>query len=327
MNIFSPHFYEAWRLSPRLKNFLTQLASPTAALLLAATVLALAGCGLSSPSGPRPPGPPPPAIFPAFGHVVIVVEENHSYSEVIGSSSMPYLNSLASQYGLATQYFANTHPSIGNYFMLTSGQIITNDDSFSGIVSDDNIVRELVAAGKSWKSYAESIPSIGYLGGDAYPYAKRHNILTYYADVANNTAQASNIVPFSQFSSDLTNNHLPDFSFVVPNLLDDAHDPPFAPALSVADKWLQDNMGPLISSPAFQKDGLLIIVFDEANTGDTSHGGGHVAAVIVSPFAKRSFNSTTLYQHQSTLRLMLRALGVPVYPGAAATAPDMDEFF
>ena len=124
------------------------------------------GCGgLSSASGPRP-GPPPPSSgsVPQFGHVVMVVEENHSYSEVIGNSAMPYLNSLASQYGLATQYFANTHPSIGNYFMLTTGQLVTNDDGFTGTVGVDNIVRDLIAAGKTWKSYAESIPSTGYIG-------------------------------------------------------------------------------------------------------------------------------------------------------------------
>ncbi len=183
-------------------------------ILLAFALVAAAGCGLSTSSGPRPPGspPPPPGAFPQFGHVVLVVEENHSYSEVIGSSSMPYLNSLASQYGLATQYFANTHPSIGNYFMLTTGQIVTNDDAFTGPVSVDNIVRDLLAAGKTWKSYAESIPSVGYTGGDSYPYAKRHNILSYFTDVTTSSTQVKNLVPFSQFSSDLANNQLPDFS-------------------------------------------------------------------------------------------------------------------
>jgi len=68
-----------------------------------------------------------------------VVEENHSYWQVIGNSAMPYLNSLASQYGLATRYYANVHPSIGNYFMLTDGQIETVNDAFSGTVSHDNI--------------------------------------------------------------------------------------------------------------------------------------------------------------------------------------------
>ena len=60
------------------------------------------------------------AQMPASHHVIVVVEENHDYSQVIGSSAMPYLNSLANQYGLATQYYANTHPSIGNYFMMTT---------------------------------------------------------------------------------------------------------------------------------------------------------------------------------------------------------------
>src|SRR5881227_1659189 len=77
---------------------------------------------------------------PASSHVFVVMEENHSYSSVIGNSSMPYLNSLASKYGLATQYYANTHPSIGNYFMLTAGQIITNNDSLCSTLTQDNIV-------------------------------------------------------------------------------------------------------------------------------------------------------------------------------------------
>src|SRR3954470_5048871 len=99
------------------------------------------------------------AQIPASQHIVVVVEENHSYSSVIGSSSMPYLNSLANTYALATNYYANTHPSIGNYFMLTTGQMITNNDGYTGTVSSDNIVRRIMTAGKTWKSYAENLPS------------------------------------------------------------------------------------------------------------------------------------------------------------------------
>src|SRR5881398_3298493 len=87
----------------------------------------------------------------SFNHIVMVVEENTDYTSAIGSSSMPYLNGLAQQYGLATHYYANTHPSIGNYFELATGQIITNNDSYSTIVTDDNVVRQLLAAGKTWK--------------------------------------------------------------------------------------------------------------------------------------------------------------------------------
>jgi len=96
--------------------------------------------------------------------------------------------------------------------------------------------------------------------------------------------------------------------------------------LAAADQWLSLNISPLLASPAF-KNSLLIVTFDEAEDSDTENGGGHVPTVIVSPSAKAGYQSTTLYQHQSTLRLMMEGLGVTDLPGAAATAPDMTEFF
>jgi acid phosphatase len=261
--------------------------------------------------------PPPSAT-----HVFLVVEENHSYSQVIGNSSMPYLNGLASKYGLATQYYADVHPSIGNYFMLTTGQIETIDDAFQGIVTDDNIARELVKANKTWRSYAESLPSPGYVGGDVYPYFKHHNPFAYFSDVVG-TSQANNIVPFSAFSSDLATANLPDFSFIVPNALNDAHDG----TLAAADQWLSANIDPLIKSSGFQNGGLLIIVFDESVLTDVSNVGGHVAWVVIGPQVKPGFQSSTLYQHQSTLRLILSTLGVNGFPGVSAIAPNMGEFF
>src|SRR2546427_694071 len=263
---------------------------------------------------------------PPFGHVFIVVEENTNYAQVIGSASMPYLNGLINQYGLATQYYANTHPSIGNYFMLTTGQILTNNDGEvpQGFpVSADNVVRELVAVGKTWKAYAEHLPSVGYTGGNSGNYAVRHNPLAYMTDVENNSVQKQNLVPFTEFPQDLASGNLPDYSFIVPNLCNDAHDC----GLNVADTWLQANIGPLIRSQQFQKDGLLIIVFDESDS-DNTHGGGRAVAVLISPPSSRTaYQSTTLYQHQSVLRLMLEGLGIKTLPGAAATAPKMWEFF
>jgi hypothetical protein len=260
---------------------------------------------------------------PTFAHVVLMVEENHSYSEVIGNSSMPYFNSLASQYGLATQYFANAHPSLPNYLMLTTGLTETFDDNFSGTIGDDNIVRELGKAGKTWKCYADSLPSTGYLGSDSGAYVRHHNPFTYLSDVQNNSSQAANVVPFSQFATDLANNALPQYSFIVPNLMDDAHDG----SLAQADAWLQANIAPLIANSAFQSAGLLIITFDEGAQADVVHGGGQVATLIISSAAKKGFQSKTLYQHQSTLRLILASSGVNTLPGQAAMAPDMTEFF
>ena len=255
--------------------------------------------------------------------MILVVEENHSYSEVIGSSAMPYLNSLASQYGLATQYFANGHPSMPDYLMFTTGQMETFDDNFSDTVSDDNVVRELVKAGKSWKAYEESLPSPGYLGTDVAPYVRRHNPFSYLSDVQSDSSQAANIVPFPQFASDLANNALPQFSFISPDVNNDAHNG----SLAAADSWLQSNIAPLLASSTFQSSGVLIITFDESEDTDRDHGGGHVATVIISSKSKMKYQSQTEYQHQSTLRLVLAASGVNQFPGLAGTAPDMTEFF
>jgi acid phosphatase len=235
---------------------------------------------------------------------------------------MPYLDSLTRAYGLATQYYANTHPSIGNYFMLATGQIITNNDSYSTVVTVDNVVRRVLAAGKTWKSYAEDLPSVGYIGPDVGNYARRHNVIALLSDVANDATQRTNLVPFTQFAPDLANGSLPDFSNIVPNLCNDAHDC----SLGTADTWLRNNIAPILASATFQWDGLLIIAFDESES-DNTNGGGRVAWVVVSHKAKRGYQSATLYQHPSTLRLILEALGVTQLPGAAATAPAMSEFF
>jgi acid phosphatase len=290
-------------------------------LALAICVLALTGC-----VGQVAMTPPPPASSARFGHVFVLVEENANYSDVVASPSMPYLNTLANKYGLATNYFANAHPSIPNYFELTTGQILTLIDASTPQlfpVSDDNVVRELLAAGKTWKSYAENLPSVGYTGGDTGLYAVRHNPLAYFTDVQNDAKQVQHLVPFTQLAADLNTAELPEYSFIVPNLCDNAHDCP----LSTADSWLKTNIDPLISSPQFQKDGLLIILFDEANTLDLTAGGGHVLAVVVSPLAKPGYKSIAFFQHQSVLRLTLEGLGVTKLPGDAATAPAMWEFF
>jgi len=259
--------------------------------------------------------------LPHFTHAVIVVEENHDYAQV-DSAAMPYLHTLMAQYGYATQYYANTHPSIGNYFVLTAGQIITNSDSYSATIADDNIVRHLLAAGKTWKSYAEDLPSVGYTGQKSGNYARKHNPLSFFSDVVNDSAQVKRLVPFTQFATDLAGDSLPNYSFVVPNLCNDAHDC----SLQTADTWLQTNVAPLLTSASFQADGLLVIVFDEADSDDT-HGGGRIVWTAISPKAKQSSSSSTLYQHESTLRLMAEGLGLTSFPGGAASASNMAEFF
>ena len=272
------------------------------------------------------------AISPGVqvNHVFIVMEENHRYSDVIGNPQMPYLNSLAKAYSVAQGYFANTHPSIGNYFMLTTGQILTNNDSYSGTVTADNVVRQLLAAGKTWKEYSEGLPYQGYDGKNTGEYVEHHNPLSYMSDVRNYASQQQNLVPFPQLAIDITNHALPNYGFIVPTLLNDGHDG----TLAQADAWLQANIAPLLASPDFNTPGggLLLIVFDEADGNDNQFGGGHVAWVAVGPNVNPGYPPAgslipvTLYQHQSTCRFMLKLVGVSVFPGAAATAPDMNEF-
>ncbi len=261
--------------------------------------------------------------LPTFNHVFIVLEENHNYSSVIGNKSMPYLNSLASKYGVATQYYADTHPSIGNYFMLTTGTVVTNNDGFSGTVTADNVVRHLLNAGKTWKAYEEDLPLVGYIKPDVANYARRHCPLSYLSDVVNSSSEKLNLVPFTQFATDLANDSFPDYSFITPNLCHDAHNC----LLGTADSWLKTHIEPLIQSSTFQKGGLLIIVFDES-ASDNTHGGGRVAWVAVSPmFSKTGYRSTSFYQHENTLRVMMQGLGLNTYPGKAKSASDMAEFF
>src|SRR6202051_2805301 len=209
--------------------------------------------------------------LPVFKHVFVVVEENNNYASVIGNSSMPYLNGLAKSYGLGTQYYANTHPSIGNYFMLTTGQIITNNDGYTGTVTADNVVRHLMTAGKTWKSYEESLPYAGYVKPDVGLYARRHCPLSYFSDVINSSSEKLNLVPFTQFASDLAAGRLPQYSFITPHLCNDAHNC----SLATADGWLKKNIAPLIASSTFKDGGLLIITFD-SSWQDYTHGGGDV---------------------------------------------------
>jgi phosphatidylinositol-3-phosphatase len=274
------------------------------------------------------------AQVPRSNHVVIVVEENHSLSQVIGNPAMPYFNFLARSYAQASQMYANTHPSIGNYFELTTGQIITNNDATNATVSADNIVRHLLTLGKTWKGYAENLPAVGYVGGDVFPYARHHFPVSYFSDVVNSRVQRLNLVPFSHFPSDLANNHLPDFSLVIPNIQDDAHNCPAglvtctdAQELAAADHWLKQHIAPLIANPAFKTDGILIILFDEGNFSDTAHGGGHIATIVIGPKVRRGFKSKVFYQHQNVLRTILVALGARTFPGAASSAVSMADVF
>jgi hypothetical protein len=270
----------------------------------------------------------PPQV-PQSHQVILVMEENQSYSTVAGNTSVwPNLNALIATGALPTNYYANSHPSIGNYFMLTTGQLLTTDDNSTTVFDVDNIARRMLSSGVSFRIYAEGITQ-GYVGGNTGLYLIRHNPFAMLSDIADNQQVANETIwPFSQFAVDLANNALPDSSYIVPDVNDDAHNG----TPQQADSWLQTNVvAPITAASAFQSggDGLLIVDFDEAEDSDRTYGGGHVAPVLWGPIVRPGYTqtSTTVYQHQSMLRTMMEALGLPNFPGAAATAPDMTEFF
>jgi len=315
---------------PRTSKSMRCTTPAFAALFL----LALTACGGSPASisptptpTPPPPTQPPPSTLP---HIVMVMEENQSYTTVVGNTAdWTNLNNLIKQGALATNYYANVHPSIGNYFMLTTGQILTIDDTSTTVWNVDNLARRMIAAKVLFKIYAEGIPSAGYLGGNTGLYVIRHNPFAMLSDIADNPKVAQQtIVPFAQFAKDLASGSLPQFSFVIPNIDDDAH----SGTQKAADTWLQTNIvAPLSKYSAFQPggDGVLIIDFDESAGSDIAHGGGHVAPVFWGPGAKPAYKqqSSTLYQHQSMLRSIMEELNLPNPPAVAANAPSMSEFF
>jgi hypothetical protein len=300
---------------------------------------------------------------PHFNHIIWVMEENLNYSDIT-SASWPNLYALGHTYGYSTNFFSDTHPSIGNYEEDISGKILTNDDScdpngsggsdcpFPSTV--DNLVREVLAQGLTWKSYAECIPNVGYLGGNYVAkscptdltgnntYYVRHNPFPYYSDVYNNPTQADNIVPFSQFATDVANKNLPDLVYVAPDGCDDAHDCPSYPGhidLN-ADTWLQTNViGPLTDpsgyGPTFDDGDLLIVAFDESRN-DNRNGGGQIFIAMVSPkYSKTAYVSSISYGEGALACTLLQGLGLTaVYGDACSTAPPtsyataaMSDFF
>ncbi len=267
-------------------------------------------------------------------HVVIVVMENLDYADVVGSANAPYINNtLIPEGGLATKYYANLHPSIGNYFIITTGIPFSVDDGFTGVVTTDNVVRQLDAASRSWKVYAQSLPSQGYLGGNVYPYLRRHNPISYFQEVQPPSTENMNIVDFSQFQTDLSAGTLPAYSFVVPDAVHNAHDCPgggsnctVGDRVAEVDTWLSQNIAPLLANLQFQQSGLFILTTDESRDS-IDNGGGQVATVLVGTGVKAGYQGTTSYDHRSLLDLSLKALGITSIPNQADLANEMTEFY
>jgi hypothetical protein len=274
-------------------------------------------------------------VVPTSKHVFIVVEENHKYSDVV--ARMPYLVSLGNKYAHTLNYHADVSGSLMDYLWLSSGSsekaFGCNGGGCSAPITSDNIFRELNKSGLTWHAYQEGLPSVGYMGYSSGLYVKRHNPAAYYSDVISSIEQQRNMVPFTQFAADVAAGTVPNYSFITPNLVNDAHNRVGATdvRLETADNWLRTNLAPLLASKYFAPDGdgLLIVTFDECDGASTGICGGNTELVytaVVGPKVKQGATSSVLYRHENALRTMMDALGLTTsYPGAAATAVPMSD--
>ena len=264
----------------------------------------------------------PPATVPAFDHIFLVIMENHGYDEIIGSSDAPYLNQLASRYGVATNYISVAHQSLPNYLALTGGATFgTTSDCTDCFQSAPNLaVDRIAASGRSWRAYMESMPSAGYVG-DAYPYMQKHNPFVYYDDVRTNPAQLANVVPASQLAADLASAQTtPGFGWITPNMLDDMHDG----TVAQGDTWLSHQIPALLAAPAWtEQRSLLLITWDE----DDNSPGNRVATIVVSDEVPAGFRSAVAYNHYSLLRTIEVAWSLAPLTTNDSQAAVMTDFF
>jgi phospholipase C len=249
------------------------------------------------------------AGVPTPDHTVVVVFENHAYNQVIGSSSAPYINSLKTNGAGLSASYALTHPSQPNYFALFSGatQGITDDSCYTpGFSSQPNLASELIAAGKTWGSYNEGLPSQGSTTCSSGDYARKHNPWFGFSNVPTSTAKT-----FAQFPSDYST--LPQVSFVVPDLCSDMHDC----SVSTGDTWLKNNLS-AYATWAKTHNSLLVVTFDE----DNRLAGNKIPTVLYGQQVTPGSTSSTTYNHYDVLRTIEDMHGLP-HAGNAASGKDI----
>ena len=226
------------------------------------------------------------AALPTYDHIVVVVEENHSRTQIIGNTAeAPFLNALARRGVSLTNMAGITHPSQPNYLELFSGdsQGVQSNIKPAGLpFTTPNLAAALIAAGKTFIGYADDLPA----AGDAatvmtfYPdgrdrYARKHVPWTNWQSSANplppNTLPPSVNQPFTAFPTDF--NLLPDVAFVIPNEIHDMHSG--VDRVRAGDTWLARRLA-AYASWAVANNSLLIVTWDE----DDSRSGNQIPTVF-----------------------------------------------
>ncbi|HEY1991843.1 MAG TPA: alkaline phosphatase family protein [Gammaproteobacteria bacterium] len=249
---------------------------------------------------------------PKEQHVVVVIEENRSLVNMRGATEVPYINQLADEGALLTDYYAIGHPSEPNYVALFSGDTQgVQDDSCPHAYQKPNLADALGAKRVSFAIYSENLPAVGFTGcGSADKlYRRKHNPVPDFT-----TVPATDNRPFSDFPGDYS--HLPAVSFVVPNMMDDMHDG--TPAQ--ADAWLKAKLDGY-RQWAMQHHSLLIVTWDEDDGADNNR----VMTIVLGQDVRPGKYQQKL-NHYDLLRMLTDMYGAaPV--GAAADAKDIGDIW
>jgi phospholipase C len=264
-----------------------------------------------------------------FQHVFVIMMENTGYASLVGNSNAPWINSAIANYGVASNYYGVAHPSQPNYIAATSGSTNTVVNDNDTTINVPNIVDQLEAGGKSWKAYMQSLSlcttKLDHACGNQL-YERKHNPFVSYSDVQTDPARMANIVDFSQLSTDLANNTVPNFVWISPDQCHDMHGrgaPSTDPCnfgdvqglIATGDAFLSETVGAIMASPAWTGNSAIFITWDESDFtgtgpsgfGDTSGccdanpGGGHVLTIVISHSDHSARSSGTAYNHYSML--------------------------
>lgn len=252
---------------------------------------------------------------PQPAHIVVVMEENHAYNQIIGSTSAPYINSLASQGALFTDSYAIEHPSQPNYLdIFTGGDQGVTSDSCPQNFTVANLGAQLLTKGFTFKGYSEGLPGVGSFACTNGEYARKHVPWTDFDGKTNNVPTVDND-PFKGYYpgtiSPVNYNNLPTVSFVIPNLDDDMHDG----TIQQADSWLQTNIDGY-AQWAKTNNSLLIVTWDEDNLEE----GNHITTIFVGQDVKLGQYSNYV-NHYVVLRTIEDAFGLPYADNAATVSP------
>ena len=271
-------------------------------------------------------------------HIMVVMMENESESELIGNPDVPNTNALATQYGLATESYAIGHPSLPNYLELLSGSNygVTDDgtpSSESIPAGAETLVNQLEAAGISWRAYMESMPSAGYSGADSTccggQYYQHHNPFVYFPAVTSLLDFSANMLPSTSMMAALDSSTSPDFVWMTPNGTDDMHDGQANSYgdvnPSVGDAWLGSFVAQVQSTAWYAQGGNIIIEWDEGMDADTSGignagegGGGRIVTLDVSAALKaHPQQDSTPVNTAGILHSIEGAYGLPYLADAA----------